>query len=238
MYQMLQRLNLEALNVPALRTMTQAGGKLQDSLIGKFHALMEQRGGRFLVMYGQTEATARMAVLPAESLPGKLGSVGKAIPGGSLALEKEGRAVTAPFAEGELVYTGPNVMMGYGSNREDLARGAGTDRLYTGDLGHFDEDGFFYITGRNKRFAKVLGLRINLDEVESLLKANGPTAVVGGVEQLLVYCEYGGDQDFAAYAHSLGHQLKLHPSVFVFRRIDSMPLNSNGKPDYQRLATE
>lgn len=237
MYEMLKRLDLDALAVPTLATMTQAGGKLQGDLIARFHSLMVQRGGRFFVMYGQTEATARMAVLPAECLPAKLGSAGKTIPGGSLAIEKDGSVITAPNSEGELVYSGPNVMMGYASCREDLAGGQVTDRLYTGDLGHCDADGFFYITGRNKRFAKVLGLRINLDDVETLLNCHGPTAVVGGCEQLMVYCEHGDDESFATYAQTLSRQLKLHPSVFTFRRIASLPVNSNGKPDYPRLAT-
>jgi acyl-CoA synthetase (AMP-forming)/AMP-acid ligase II len=199
---------------------------------------MRERGGRFFVMYGQTEATARIAVLPPEALAEKPGSVGKPIPGGKLTIESEGRVVTEPFVEGELIYDGPNVMAGYANCPEDLARGAELSAgLHTGDVGYFDRDGFYYITGRNKRYSKVLGLRINLDEVETMLKIHGPTAVLAGSEQLLIYCEYGDEPAFADYARQLGDKLKLHPSLITFRRIESIPLNSNGKPDYQRLAS-
>jgi acyl-CoA synthetase (AMP-forming)/AMP-acid ligase II len=240
MYQMLQRLDLNALSVPTLTTMTQAGGKLHDTLIARFHALMSQRRGRFFFMYGQTEATARIAVLPPEALPSKLGSAGKAVAGGSLAIYQDGKPASGALAEGEVVYSGPNVMLGYASSRQDLAEGPSLDgTLATGDLGYLDDDGYLYITGRNKRFAKILGLRINLDEVESLLKIHGPTAVLdSGAERLAIYCEHDDGQDFATYAETLGHKLKLHPSVFAFRRVACMPLNSNGKPDYQRLASQ
>ncbi len=237
MYQMLQRLDLNALRVPTLRTMTQAGGKLHDSLIARYHSLMLERQGRFFVMYGQTEATARIAVLPPDDLPCKLGSVGKPLPGGLLEIESDGQIVTEPLAEGELIYTGPNVMAGYATAPEDLARGPELDgRLHTGDIGYFDRDGFYYVTGRNKRFSKVLGHRINLDEVETMLKIHGPTAVLGGSESLLIYCEYGDDREFACHARMLADRLKLHPSLFTFRKIVSIPLNSNGKPDYPNLA--
>jgi acyl-CoA synthetase (AMP-forming)/AMP-acid ligase II len=238
MYQMLHRLDLNALRVPRLKTMTQAGGKLQDNLIAKFHGLMRERDGRFFVMYGQTEATARIATLSPDFLPEKLGSVGKPLTGGTMTVVTAERQVTEPFTEGELVYDGPNVMAGYAECPEDLARGAEVGAgLYTGDLGYFDTDGFFYITGRNKRFSKVLGHRINLDEVESMLRTHGPTAVVAGSERLLIYCEYGDEPDFAAFASQLGEKLKLHPSLIKFHRVDSIPLNSKGKPDYQRLAS-
>ena len=94
-----------------------------------------------------------LAILPAERLPEKVGSVGFAIPGGSVAID-----------DGEIVYRGPNVMMGYAECRADLALGdtqGGT--LRTGDLGHIDEDGCLWITGRIKREAKLFGLRVNLD---------------------------------------------------------------------------
>ncbi len=237
MYQMLQRLDLNALNVPTLKTMTQAGGRLPDQLVAKFHRAMVDRRGRFFVMYGQTEATARIAVLPPDALPGKLGSVGKAIPGGFLGIEADNQAVIVAHREGELVYRGPNVMSGYATCQEHLARGPELNgTLRTGDLGYFDNDGFFYITGRNDRFTKLVGLRINLDEVETMLKVNGPTAVLGGPDRLFIYCEYGDDEEFRNHARALGDKLNLHPGLFAFRRIDRMPLSSNGKTDYKTLA--
>ena len=95
-YQIMKRLDVDKLNLPRLRVMTQAGGRLHKDLVAHFHQVMSARNGRFYVMYGQTEATARMAILPSQFLPEKLGSAGRAIPGGSLAVRADGRLTTEP----------------------------------------------------------------------------------------------------------------------------------------------
>jgi acyl-CoA synthetase (AMP-forming)/AMP-acid ligase II len=238
-YQILKRLDVDKLNLPSLRVMTQAGGRLHKDLIAHFHQVMAARSGRFFVMYGQTEATARIAILPSQFLPEKLGSAGRAIPGGSLAVRTEGRLTTEPNQVGELVYTGPNVMMGYANNREDLSLGdalGGT--LETGDSAQIDEEGFIFFEGRMKRDAKVFGLRVNLDEVENLLRVYGPTAVVAGGENLQIYCEYGEAEDFARYRQDLAAKLRVHHSAFKFHRIEQIPTTSSGKINYPALTAK
>jgi acyl-CoA synthetase (AMP-forming)/AMP-acid ligase II len=234
-YQILRRLDLEKLDLPSLRTLTQAGGRLDPPLVAYFSEIMRRRGGRFFVMYGQTEATARMTILPSERLPEKLGSVGRAIAGGRL--EIEGAADGG--GTGEVVYRGPNVMMGYAESSADLARG---DELMgvlrTGDLGTLDPEGFLTIVGRSKRIAKVYGLRINLDEIEADLRQNGPTAVVGGADQLIIFCEHGDETRYAEYRRALAERLRIHHQAFVFRHVDSLPRNANGKIDYPSLQKE
>ncbi len=237
MYQVLTRLKLDSLNVPSIKTMTQAGGKLGNDAVSNFHRTMSARNGRFIVMYGQTEATARICVLPHESLPEKLGSCGTPIPGGRLAVEVDGELVKEPQITGELVYQGPNVMMGYATTSADLSLGdTQGGRLKTGDIGRLDEDGFAFISGRAKRFSKLFGHRINLDEVETLLRSYGPTAIVGGDDRLLIFCEYGDAAEFQVYQRDLAAKLNLHPRAFDFRRIEKLPLTSSGKPDYPSLA--
>ncbi len=227
LYQILRRLDPGRLNIPTLNTMTQAGGRMDPALIAKFSSWIAERGGRFFVMYGQTEATARISILPSSALPEKLGSVGLPIPGGRVEIDPE---------TGELIYSGPNVMMGYAAAREDLALG---DELHgtlrTGDLARIDDDGFIFITGRAKRDAKVFGLRINLDEVENLLRAYGPVAVIGKGEVLRIYCERGDEAVFAEHRRELSERLRIHHSAFVFQRLESLPLTANGKIDYQKL---
>jgi long-chain acyl-CoA synthetase len=238
-YQIMKRLDVDKLNLPSLRVMTQAGGRLHKDLVAHFHQVMAARNGRFYVMYGQTEATARMAILPSQFLPEKLGSAGRAIPGGSLAVRVDGRLTTEPNVAGELVYTGPNVMMGYANGREDLSLGdtlCGT--LETGDSAHFDEEGFIFFEGRMKRDAKVFGLRVNLDEVENLLRVHGPTAVVAGGENLLIYCEYGEAADFARYRQDLAAKLRVHHSAFKFLRIEQIPTTASGKINYPALTAK
>jgi acyl-CoA synthetase (AMP-forming)/AMP-acid ligase II len=227
LYQILRRLDPARLNIPSLNTMTQAGGRMDPALIEKFSSWIAERGGRFFVMYGQTEATARISILPAAVLPEKLGSVGLPIPGGRAALDPE---------SGELIYSGPNVMLGYAAGRGDLTLGdelKGT--LRTGDLARMDEDGYLFITGRAKRDAKLFGLRVNLDEVENLLRAHGPVAVIGKGEALRIYCEHGDEGVFDEHRRQLSERLRIHHSAFVFRRLESLPLTPNGKIDYQKL---
>lgn len=225
-YQLLDRLNFEKNVPPTLKTMTQAGGKLDNQLIAKFSHLMAQRKGKFFVMYGQTEATARISYLDPASLPEKIGSIGKAIPGGTLSLSEEG----------ELIYSGKNVMMGYAECASDLALGDQLQgKLLTGDLGCVDKEGFYTITGRKKRISKVYGLRINLDEVEQLIKEFGPVAVTGNDEKLTLHFENKVSENFSRCVNLLKEQYHLHPSTFICHTVDSFPLTSSGKVDMNTL---
>jgi acyl-CoA synthetase (AMP-forming)/AMP-acid ligase II len=224
-YQILRRLDIDSLNVPRLQTLTQAGGKLTNDLIAQFHEIMARRRGRFFVMYGQTEATARISILPPERLPEKLGSTGPAIPKGRLSIE-----------DGQIVYEGPNVMMGYANSRSDLSLGDQLEgRLATGDLGYLDGDGFLYPTGRAKRDMKLFGIRVNLDEVEAILRVHGPTAVIGCGDKLVAYCEHGNEQALNNLRHELAAKLNIHWQALDFRRIGSIPVTASGKIDYRTL---
>jgi len=224
-YQILRRLDIDSLNVPRLQTLTQAGGKLATDLIGRFHETMARRNGSFFVMYGQTEATARISILPPGRLPEKLGSTGPAIPGGRLSI-----------VDGEVIYHGPNVMMGYANGRNDLSLGDELQgRLATGDLGYLDSDGFLFPTGRAKRDMKLFGIRVNLDEVEAILRVHGPTAVIGRGEKLVAYCEHGNEQALNNLRHELAAKLNIHWQALDFRHIASIPVTSSGKIDYRTL---
>lgn len=238
-YQVLRRLNLNTLSVPTLRVLTQAGGKLQNDLIAHFYHYMKERSGRFYVMYGQTEATARIAVLPPECLPAKLGAAGVAIPNGTLTIDADGVETTKAFTNGELIYRGPNVMMGYANNRSDLSSGDELKGiLRTGDLAHFDEDGFVFIDGRMKRDFKLFGLRLNLDEIENMLRRHGPTAVLGHANRLVIFCEYGNQETLMKQKRDLASKLMIHHQALEFRKIDCIPTNASGKVDYSVLATQ
>jgi len=236
-YQMLSRLGFENFDVPSLRVLTQAGGRLEPQLVRRFHELMSARGGRMFVMYGQTEAVARVAILPSERLPEKLGSVGLALPGGELCIDVEAAPPGSPPGVGEVVYRGPNVMMGYADGAADLARGDELGgELRTGDLGYLDADGMLFITGRIKRMGKLFGLRINLDDVENLVRERGPAAVIEGKERLLVFCAFGDASLLDGLQRELAARLRVHRSGFEFRRVSELPTLASGKVDYQRLS--
>ena len=224
-YEMLRRLRFDPARYPTLRTLTQAGGRLRPELVEDFAGRMTAVGGRLFVMYGQTEATARMAVLPPERIADRLGSAGRAIPGGAFSI-----------AAGEVVYTGPNVMMGYAESAADLARGDDLGGvLRTGDLGHLDDEGFLFLTGRLKRIGKVFGVRVNLDDVERTLAGHGPVAAVAGDDKLHVFVE-GADADATRSVRGeLAGFLDTHFSGLDVRGIDALPLLPTGKIDYRSL---
>lgn len=227
-YQLLTRLRFRPDAHPSLRTMTQAGGRLGIDDACRFWDLMDEVGGRFHVMYGQTEATARMAVMPHDRFRDKPGSAGLAVPGGRFEVLSDTR---------QLVYTGPNVMMGYAIGGADLwkddeLRG----RLYTGDLGHVDDEGFVFLTGRAARFAKVFGVRVSLDDVEDLVRSVGPAAAVGGDDRVVVFTE--GVVDARSVSRLVADRLRVHVSGVDVRERGSLPLLPNGKIDYRALEAE
>lgn len=228
-YQMLHRTGFGRHELASLKVLTQAGGRLDDTLVRTFAALAAERDWRFYVMYGQTEATARISYVPVDRLAEKVGSIGVPIPGGSLEVERP---------TGELVYRGPNVALGYALTRSDLSRGddfAGV--LRTGDLGRRDEDGFFFITGRISRFIKVAGNRIGLDEVEQRLQAMlGCPVSVGGKDDLLIAFIESSDPDATLRARqAIAAEFRIHHSLCHLRTVAALPLLGNGKKDYLQL---
>ncbi|MCG5217239.1 AMP-binding protein [Streptosporangium sp. KLBMP 9127] len=224
-FEMLRRLRFDPAAHPKLRMITQSGARLRTELITDFAARMAGTGGHLVKMYGMTEAP-RIAVLPPERLAEKLTSVGRAIPGGELSVDG-----------GEVVYRGPNVMMGYAENALDLERGDDLGGvLRTGDLGHLDDEGYLYLDGRLKRIAKVFGIRVNLDDIERLLRGHGPVAAVSGDDdRIVVWAEGTGEIACRELAHDLATRLNVHWSGFDVRGIDRLPLLGTGKVDYRSL---
>ncbi len=237
-YEMLDKLKLFRMRLPSLRTMTQAGGKLSPELHKKFAEYAEREGKRFIVMYGQTEATARMAYLPYEKSLEKYGSMGIAIPGGRFELiDADGKTIEAEETVGELVYYGENVTLGYAEKRADLKLGDERNgRLVTGDMAKRDADGFYYIVGRKKRFLKIFGNRVNLDETERMVKREFPgldCAAAGRDDHLYVFVTDGEKAD--AVKRYLTEKTGLNGSAFTVKGIDAIPKNDAGKTLYKEL---
>jgi acyl-coenzyme A synthetase/AMP-(fatty) acid ligase len=235
-YETLRRFGFSFLKYGKLRMLTQAGGKLKHELVREFEAACRERGIAFVVMYGQTEATARMAYLPPERAVAKPGSIGVAIPGGRFWLEDDaGAEIAAANAIGELVYAGDNVTLGYARNAADLAKGDENNGvLRTGDLAFRDEDGFYFIAGRRKRFIKLFGNRVSLDEVEQFVGGFAyPCACVGVDDKLSVYITNPGLADDVK--QKVARFLNVHPSAVDLRCRDALPRNDAGKIQYSLL---
>jgi len=152
---------------PYLRYVTQAGGKLHNTFIEEFTKAFPEIS--FYVMYGQTEATARLSYLPPDMLKEKTGSLGKGIPGVELkVVDSKGREVI-PGKTGEIIAKGKNIMSGYFNDPEETAKALRNGWLYTGDLATMDEDGFIYLTSRKKEIIKVGGKRVSPKEIEEVI---------------------------------------------------------------------
>lgn len=235
-YEMLRRLRFFRMDLPYLKTMTQAGGKLSEDIVLEYLQWAESSGKRFFVMYGQTEATARMSYLPLDHALEKYASIGIAIPGGKFSLvDVNGLPVDEAGVEGELVYEGPNVSLGYAECRADLARGDDNKGvLYTGDVARRDADGYYYITGRLKRFVKVWGNRCNLDAVEQLAKSVTTQCACAGVDdKITIFVTESGLEE--AIVRRLSTRMGLHASAFSVRKIPEIPKKDTGKTDYPAL---
>lgn len=237
-YEMLSKLRFERMDLPYLRTMTQAGGKLLPSLHEKFARYAKEQGKHFVVMYGQCEATARMAYLPYEKSLEKYGSMGIAIPGGKFSLiDVDGHVITQPDVTGELIYEGKNVTLGYASERSDLLKGDERHgRLETGDMAKRDADGYYYIVGRKKRFLKIYGNRVNLDEMDRMIKEAFPgleCASAGKDDHLIIFVTDDGKKD--DILHFASEKTGLNPKAFCVKKIPVIPKNDAGKIQYKEL---
>ena len=236
-YEMLDRLRFFRMDLPSLRTMTQAGGKLLPELHERFAAYAQENGKKFVVMYGQCEATARMGYLPPERAIEKKGSMGIVIPGGKFHLiDADGNEITEPLTTGELVYEGKNVTLGYAECVEDLAKGDERNGiLETGDMAQFDADGFYYIVGRKKRFLKIYGNRVNLDEIDRMVKGKfGIDAAAGGIDDhMYIFVTEEGHAD--SIREFVAGKTGLNPAAFQVLTINELPKNDAGKTLYQEL---
>jgi acyl-CoA synthetase (AMP-forming)/AMP-acid ligase II len=170
---------IDKFDVGSLRYLTQAGGPMTPALTQTVLRTFPQ--ARLYVMYGQTEAAPRLSYLPPAELGRKLGSVGRAIPGVTLhVVDAEGRPA-APGEVGELVATGPNIMVGYLDDPEETARVLRADGLHTGDLARVDEEGFIYLVGRQSDMIKAGAHRIGPQEIEQVIEKLPQVAECGVV---------------------------------------------------------
>lgn len=238
-YEMLKMLRFMRMDLPYLKTMTQAGGKLNKDLAKEYIEWAQSKDKRFFVMYGQTEATARMSYLPLEHALDKYASIGIAIPRGKFSLiDVNGNPIEEPNVDGELVYEGPNVSLGYAECRADLAKGDENNGvLHTGDVARRDVDGYYYITGRMKRFVKVWGNRCNLDATEQIVKSNVTTgcACVGVDDKITIFVTEAGLEE--QIVNLLVEKTGLNNRAFEVRVINSIPVKNSGKLDYPLLQT-
>ncbi len=229
---------------PHLRYFAQAGGALADRYIRQITDAFPDK--EFYVMYGATEATARLSYLPPGELAAKMGSIGRGISGVRLEVVGEGGRPVRPGEVGEITARGENIMAGYYRDPEGTAEVLRDGRLYTGDMATVDEDGYIFVTGRKKNIIKSGGYRISPVEVEQFLLSQPgvfsvvvfalPDEIMGEAVTAAVQPEAGASEELrqrlfaACNAHLPSYKVPRH--LFF---VDEFPLNSSNKVDRTRL---
>ncbi|MFH0245480.1 AMP-binding protein [Streptomyces sp. HK10] len=231
-FDLLDRVGFADMDLPHLRYVTQAGGRLAPDRVARYAALGRRSGWDLFVMYGQTEATARMAYLPPELAASRPQAIGVPVPGGSFRLQP---LPDRPGPDtGELVYAGPNVMLGYAETPSDLRLGRTVRELHTGDIARRAEDGLYELVGRRSRFAKILGLRVDPQQVEAVLERRGlPSCCVGGDGELVV--AVSGGANAADVRRLVAGECGLPQRAVSVHVLAELPRLATGKPDYRAV---
>ena len=239
-YEILNKLRFQRMNLPYLNTLAEGGGKLSDTQFETFAKFAMESGKRFFATFGTTETSARLAYLPPKDAVSHIGSIGRAIPEGKLSLvDESGKEIFTHDTEGELRYEGPNVTMGYGTCIEDLQKGDEFCGVYfTGDIAKMDSDGYFYIVGRKKRFLKLFGLRVSLDQSEKIIKDTFgiECACTGNDDIMRIYItETNLKNDVKAL---ISNKTGIVSRCFDVNVISRIPRFDNGKVNYSLLNKE
>ncbi|PNI07262.1 AMP-dependent synthetase [Arthrobacter sp. AFG7.2] len=229
-FELLERVGFADMDLPDLRYVTQAGGRMAPDAVQRYAGLGRRNGWDLFVMYGQTEATARMAYLPPGLAAAHPGAIGVPVPGGVFRIEP-----VPGLADGELVYTGPNVMLGYAETPDDLALGRTVTELRTGDLARKNSAGLYEVCGRRNRFVKIVGLRVDLGQVERLLADLGIKAASAGTDQGLVVA-IEGNHDTRLLTKVLAQGLGLPRAAVDLHAVAELPRLATGKLDYPAVA--
>ncbi len=235
-YEILDKIGLKRMFSKNLRYITQAGGKLDNELSLKIAKLSLKKKIKFFTMYGQTEASPRISFLNPEFAISKNGSIGKAIPNTKIWLQNNNKKISKPFKKGNIFCSGKNIMMGYAKSNEDLLKSNKLKKfLDTGDIGYFDNQGFFFITGRSKRHAKIYGNRVDLDELETKMKSKKLEIVcIGKLNLINVF--YKNKKNLEKIKKELYKILNQNLSDFRFFFVKNFPRTSTKKINYNLLS--
>lgn len=234
-YEILDKLKIYNSKLRYLKKFTQAGGELSEEIKLKFLDYCKVNKKKFFVMYGQTEASSRITILDFKNLENKIKSIGKPINKGVLypVNEKKNR-IKRPYVKGELVYEGKNIMMDYCKNLKELNNENTNQRLFTGDIGYFDKDNFFYISGRKNRIVKIFGIRINLSDLENdFLKNNLKTCLTYKKKKIYIFID--NKRFEKKILDIISERINLNRNIFEIKILNKFPINDNGKINYFKL---
>ena len=236
-FELLDKLEFFKKKKDFLKCIAQAGGKLSNELQKKILNFSIKNKNKFFIMYGQAEATTRISYVELNRNPDKIGSIGKSIFNGKLyLLNSKNKKVAQIKKNGELIYKGPNVCSGYSKNYEDLnKKDEWKGLIYTGDLAQKDKDNFFYIVGRKKRFAKIYGKNINLDDIENRLShkfKDLKIMVVSNDTFVFIFHNISKKNYIKKMQFFLKKNFSLNSSIYKFNYLKKIPKLKSGKKNY------
>jgi long-chain acyl-CoA synthetase len=237
-YRILARIGHRLAAHPALRLATQAGGRMPEPLVLSTATALADAGKELAIMYGQTEATARIACQRGADVLRSPRSVGTVIPGSQIWTVGPDGTHCQDGETGEIILAGPGIMLGYTHGRGDLLT-LPTEplaTLHTGDLGIL-RDSMLYIVGRRGRLAKPLGVRVQLDEVEAEFAALGPAAAVAGADEVVTVYVEGSARTYRSAYRAVLAAYALPPSAVRVTPIATIPRTLTGKVAYAQLRT-
>jgi long-chain acyl-CoA synthetase len=223
----------------ALRYCSQAGGHMSDAVKQELRRVLPEHT-KIYIMYGATEASARLSYLEPERFEEKMGSIGKPIPGTALRVLGPERQEVLTGESGEFVGQGPNIMLGYWKDDEATAKVLDEHGYHTGDLGYQDEEGYLYVTGRKDNLLKVGGHRINPQEIEDVLMGTQlviEVAVLGRPDVLLGHklvalaCPKNGDCNENLILGECATKLPRYKMPSEVKLVRSLPKSTSGKID-------
>lgn len=227
---LLSRSSLGQADLPSLRTVTVAGGRLDPDLTSVL--AFRVAPARLFVMYGQTEATARLSFLDPDELERRFGSIGKGIPGVELQVVNEQGRPIQPGELGEVRARGANIMQGYWNDPDGTAEVVRDGWLHTGDLATIDDDGFIYPRGRRSGFVKIAGFRVHPAEIESFIRREAD--VLAAV--VVAYPDASGETRLGLFVQPWDDQDEL--SVDHLRRLCAASLPRYQVPAYVEILPE
>ena len=235
-YEMLSKIGLKNIKIDTLKYLTLAGGKLENDKLKEIIKFCKKNNLNFFSMYGQTEASPRISYLKPEFSQKKIGSIGKGIPGSKMyIINNTGKKILKPFVEGEIICEGKNVFMGYSKDYNDLKNANEENyKLKTGDLGYFDKNGFFYITSRISRIAKIFGNRVDLGALESLMSQKSyKVACLSDNKIVFIFIEKKYNK--TNLINTISKITNLSINSFELIKLKYLPRTANNKISYSEL---
>ncbi len=233
--ELLEKRQFRKWQLPVLRFITQAGGRLNKELVTVYANWAKSVNKSFFVMYGATEATARMAYMTTEQALKTPDCIGQSIPNGRFEIiDENGKTIESPNIPGELVYYGPNVMMGYAINRQELELEPGLEKLVTGDIAEWNEHGLVRIVGRKSRFSKLYGKRQNLADIEQFFNTETFSLAACSDDHHL-FLAIQGENDEKQISMAIQTTFGINRGDIVVCRYETLPRLASGKVDYPAI---